>query len=1255
MEPEVQKKDKKPKDRGEKQQKTYGIASYATSCLPTTSYSYGGGGFSNYSASNYSLSNLLGSNYSTATGQLSEASSNYSNYSTVHTDGKLSDSATAYSNYSTAHTDGSKLSDSATNYSGGAGNYSTGGGDGGTSYNSYSSSYNRSASDDEDSYTGSSDECSGSESEEVLPSESLEVKSNHVIEDGRVVESGMLYLPSDIVNVAGRKWNQTFQDLYGVLCLGETEEQLVLAFSDISYMYIDFIRSAKLYGKEIIQERWIDNASKTIKSLDVGGIAGGDKYLADNIFFKFNLDHFLIYGGSRNAAKASFHELRNYNLLAESFNPNLRFPLFVNLDYIGYQVSCMCLLPVNKNSLIYGSADGGKTVKMDATISKEIDKISSSLNLCAHLAGEGPTPPSLTFPCDIEGHVGSDGRYYILDNARIMPPEPPSGNFLCRLMRHEFVRQYSKPLCSDAYSNFVSRKDIKRVTYAQDCNDAYMKLITDVIPKFVDKLQLPADICISFYNEYNHASMTPASSVHKITRVDPIDERDKVDLKHLMHESGINMRHLGKLYVLLDSKYWKKRVFDEMVQRTSYAILQALLTLSLEKFKSMKNDHIMVVLTEYLNLLLGKSEKSRAFYNYELKKSILKTYYYDQTGDAHLPEDIYELVTRKELCKKILPRAAYTNAYGKEVDTTMVQPFSLPTASYDPNALTTPIAAFKENIKHIAMMPHAELFSKHLRCQKSSREYNDFFWFFYNSYQTAPLVIYMSLFVYAKTLHKYLTTFDSNQTFPFFHMRLHKHMNLHNMILRFLRHKESHQVEDRFKGGVKAVILTLIECQKLLLRAPVLTNVPTQNFFELILLNSYLYKIESDDKVKASIKALITHYIRYVYLPMLWPENEKHLKVFRVNKIKEITLELGVFSDDSVFENPRHLFDLRIPRDNAVHGAGHHLALDCIPRQGHANCLQCKKSLADDFTWFTCCVCSEALCSGCWSATTPISENKQLDLPLPVYELDERMFFVSSESGLWEEGKISEITTAKQAGLGQVYHFKSMESTLTVRTAYVTHNFNQILLRKTIDFLSVRPVVKATVGQEVCYSSHTVDDDPTDLAIAEISSSGLKLKHTKHNYNIDCHSLFELAYRCCRSDPLLPAHKIENYDDGDLVEGGKYTYRPEGRKPIECKIVKKTAYVALIEIQLNDADSYLLEQDLFQHYLEKLAGPKKERGPNDYEVGDEVDYVVSPTQRYPGIVQRVDGKTIHTDINFGYSSQVIPINIEYMGYMLQRK
>jgi hypothetical protein len=59
---------------------------------------------------------------------------------------------------------------------------------------------------------------------------------------------------------------------------------------------------------------------------------------------------------------------------------------------------------------------------------------------------------------------------------------------------------------------------------------------------------------------------------------------------------------IGKVYYLLTLDYWKKRIFDEMVLRTSYGILQALLTLSLEKFKSLKNDHIMIVLTEYLVL-----------------------------------------------------------------------------------------------------------------------------------------------------------------------------------------------------------------------------------------------------------------------------------------------------------------------------------------------------------------------------------------------------------------------------------------------------------------------------------------------------------------------------------------------------------------------------------------------------------------------------------------------------------------------------
>jgi len=30
---------------------------------------------------------------------------------------------------------------------------------------------------------------------------------------------------------------------------------------------------------------------------------------------------------------------------------------------------------------------------------------------------------------DMEGHIGTDGRFYVIDTARLFPPEPPSRKF----------------------------------------------------------------------------------------------------------------------------------------------------------------------------------------------------------------------------------------------------------------------------------------------------------------------------------------------------------------------------------------------------------------------------------------------------------------------------------------------------------------------------------------------------------------------------------------------------------------------------------------------------------------------------------------------------------------------------------------------------------------------------------------------------------------------------------------------------------
>ena len=45
------------------------------------------------------------------------------------------------------------------------------------------------------------------------------------------------------------------------------------------------------------------------------------------------------------------------------------------------------------------------------------------LNLKQHTVGPNKVP--IVGPGDIEGHRGKDGRYYLLDFARTLPPEAP--------------------------------------------------------------------------------------------------------------------------------------------------------------------------------------------------------------------------------------------------------------------------------------------------------------------------------------------------------------------------------------------------------------------------------------------------------------------------------------------------------------------------------------------------------------------------------------------------------------------------------------------------------------------------------------------------------------------------------------------------------------------------------------------------------------------------------------------------------------
>jgi len=62
-----------------------------------------------------------------------------------------------------------------------------------------------------------------------------------------------------------------------------------------------------------------------------------------------------------------------------------RFPLEVVIDHLSYRITASSLLPLGRNSLLYGLSDAGLTVLADENIHSKIKEIAEKLHLQPHL------------------------------------------------------------------------------------------------------------------------------------------------------------------------------------------------------------------------------------------------------------------------------------------------------------------------------------------------------------------------------------------------------------------------------------------------------------------------------------------------------------------------------------------------------------------------------------------------------------------------------------------------------------------------------------------------------------------------------------------------------------------------------------------------------------------------------------------------------------------------------------------------------
>ncbi|KYR01650.1 hypothetical protein DLAC_11486 [Tieghemostelium lacteum] len=398
-------------------------------------------------------------------------------------------------------------------------------------------------------------------------------------------------------------WNEEFQKILD-------EEETPERHQKLSTIANDFVYCADIFGKIIISELHLPLENKTIKPLDLGGVAGGQKFRCQDIIFKFAADTEVtpglwMYGGCNQAdsfaQKSTNHELNGLNHVMDVYGMKgglIRFPLMAIIDYRGYRLLALSQLPINKSTIVYGSCDGGKTVHSSVPeINKEMERIAGILNLRGHVVG---LPKSFIYgPGDIEVHKGTDGRYYMLDFARMFPPEYPlifnnkAGQKIGReifynMLRPELVKSYPQALSSDGFSGWQTslfEDDLNR-----DITKATDYLHGKVIPNLVHNLNLTPE------EDYSPAP-------HKAHEV--------VKNLNIIHHTGVNFRYLGVICRDIKVPCVKEILITEIIARVWKRITRSRLRKLMDITRRPSEDPYKLIIADIFKVLLDPTQPNQ--------------------------------------------------------------------------------------------------------------------------------------------------------------------------------------------------------------------------------------------------------------------------------------------------------------------------------------------------------------------------------------------------------------------------------------------------------------------------------------------------------------------------------------------------------------------------------------------------------------------------------------------------------------------
>jgi len=403
-----------------------------------------------------------------------------------------------------------------------------------------------------------------------------------------------------------KDWNEEFQGLVdqglGLAEESTTRDKQQSINESFGKLVREFTALAGVLATVIVAERWVTPKERLIPPIDDSG-AGGQKFLTHNIFIKFAimLEECRYYHGEEEQAKASELELKSLNAYMRHgmrIASKARFPLMSMFDYRGLRLTATPCLPLKE--IIYGSADRAKSIHASVPEFNEIMRqLGHQFNIKPHyvfsnearkvlretMSQHSIIPPDIyqmyTQPpfgaelvgCgDVEGHLGKDLRFYLLDTARLFPPAAwecegngvyfpkIQGSFLCRMLRPEFLQRHSAAISSDVLCRWGDNPIDRSVEENNnwDAEEATLALERRVIPEVARSL----DQTFAAFLAQQSNLLEEAQLLREII----------VDL----HSTGINVRYLGLLRSHLPpNSPLRALLFTEMTARVVKSWLNA--------------------------------------------------------------------------------------------------------------------------------------------------------------------------------------------------------------------------------------------------------------------------------------------------------------------------------------------------------------------------------------------------------------------------------------------------------------------------------------------------------------------------------------------------------------------------------------------------------------------------------------------------------------------------------------------------------